>query len=545
MEGFMKKLIAFVLVVLMASSIFAAGEKQQEGGIVTLTHFVDIDWMDGAVRYLYNIDGRIPQIVEQKTGVRLDTTFAKNSEEANLMIASGDVPDMITLGYEGAAYNVIADSKMVIDFLPVAKEKFPDFYNYMGEGFWNFYKSPGGRNNYFPNWAFYPNSGKKYSAIGVWNQALIQRTDIFTALGKPDISTPEKFLAHLREVKAKYPNIKPFLSRSSSSLPLGNNAGSGLDGFKVMFGIEGYYELPDHTIKGSYMDPRYRDLIIFLNRMYREGFLTRDDLAGTNENFLSNYDKGDFYMTVHGVAEIRYPPKAKPDLPYQTAQPFDTAIGCQQGGIAGFATFISSKCKYPEKALGLIAYLAQEEGDRLSQWGEEGKDWEWDNLGQPVYTKWYLEQTEKSSTDYFREKGMYIWSMNWADHDWVALNVPGELPYMRQLRDQLQDHWYAKLNFLSLNPSGNIPEAITYQKLTDYWTQEIPQIIMAASENEALAKFEAMKVQLDSLGIASVEKYWTMRSNRIREAFGDDNLILWGADNAVYHRLTGTPAPKR
>jgi hypothetical protein len=40
-------------------------------------------------------------------------------------------------------------------------------------------------------------------------------------------------------------------------------------------------------------------------------------------------------------------------------------------------------------------------------------------------------------------------------------------------------------------------------------------------------------------------KYWTMRSNRIRNAFGDDNLILWGADNAIYHRIAGTPAPKK
>jgi putative aldouronate transport system substrate-binding protein len=174
-------------------------------------------------------------------------------------------------------------------------------------------------------------------------------------------------MAHLIDVKEKYPNIKPFLSRPSSTLPLINNAGVGLDFFKMMFGIEGYYQTPDGSIQGAYMHPKYTDLIVFLNTMYREGFLTREDLAGTNENFLAKYDQGDFYMTVHGVAEIRYPPKAKPDLPYQAAQVFDTTRGTQQNGMAGFATFISSKCKYPELAVGLISYLAQEEGDRLNQ----------------------------------------------------------------------------------------------------------------------------------------------------------------------------------
>jgi hypothetical protein len=147
-----------------------------------------------------------------------------------------------------------------------------------------------------------------------------------------------------------------------------------------------------------------------------------------------------------------------------------------------------------------------------------------------------MEQTEKSSTDYFRDKGMFVWAMNWGDHDWFSLNVPGELPYMRRIRDVLQDHFFVRLNFLSLNPSGNIPEAITYQQLTDYWDQEIPQIIMAGSQQEALERFDAFKKILVNMGIGDVEKYWTARSNRIRQSFGENNMVIMGADNAIYHK---------
>jgi hypothetical protein len=38
------------------------------------------------------------------------------------------------------------------------------------------------------------------------------------------------------------------------------------------------------------------------------------------------------------------------------------------------------------------------------------------------------------------------------------------------------------------------------------------------------------------MGMASVEKYWTDKSNKIVNAFGRNNLILKGADNAIYHR---------
>ncbi|MCL2479706.1 MAG: extracellular solute-binding protein, partial [Treponema sp.] len=362
----MKKLMVFIFTAFAVSGLFAGGAQQPAGsssqpGVVTLTQFVN--WTGVPDRYMSNIDGRIQKIVEQKTGVRVNTTFATAPEEATLMIASGNIPDLITVWYESAEYYTLAPSKMVIDFMPYVKKDHMDFYNYMGDGFWNFYKSPNGVNNYFPNWAFYPNSGKKYAAVGVWNQVLLQRTDIFKALGSPDLSTPDKFMAHLLDVKAKYPNIKPYLSRPSSSLMFTNNAGSGLDMFKMMFGIEGYYTAPDGTIKGAYQNPRYVDLMVFLNQMYRNGLLTRDDLANTDENFSANYDKGGFYMTVMDAGAARYPPTAAPDLPYQASQVWDTTTGTQQNAIAGLATFVSSKCKYPDKAIDLIAYLAQEEGD--------------------------------------------------------------------------------------------------------------------------------------------------------------------------------------
>jgi putative aldouronate transport system substrate-binding protein len=537
-EKRMKKFIVSVLMVILISlPLFAGGGQQSgsQGKVIELTQFTDaVGWP--ACNAIW---GRVPEEIEKKTGAKIKNTIATTNEEANLMVASGDIPDLITVPYNGAAFAVLAESALVADLMPLIRKNVPEFYDYMGAGYWNFFKSNSGVNNFFANWAFHPNAGDKYCAIGTWNLALHQRVDIFEALGSPDLSTPEKLLQHLIAVRDAYPDVKPLLTRPSDSLPFTHYNTQGLQWFAVMYGIEAYYEAPNGSVIGAYNHPRYPDLIKFLNALYRERILTREDLAGTNENFLANFDKGNFYMTPYGVDLLRYPPKGTPNVTYQSAQAWDTTAGTQQADIAGYATFLSRKCKNPDEAIKLMAYAAMQEGDRLNQWGQENVDWEWDRNGAPVYTNWYRQQTERSTEEYLNAKGILAWSMNWSDHEWVALNLPNELPHMRQAREVYQDYFFARLNFLSLNPSGNIPESITYQQCKDYWNQTIPQIIMASSEAEAVSRFENLKSTLASMGMPSVERYYTGKSDKIVQAFGRNNLVLKGADNAIYHRITG------
>jgi hypothetical protein len=127
--------------------------------------------------------------------------------------------------------------------------------------------------------------------------------------------------------------------------------------------------------------------------------------------------------------------------------------------------------------------------------------------------------------------------MNWGDHEWVTLNVGEEEPFWHRARVLYQDHFYGRLNFLSLNPSGSITESIIFQQCDDYFKETFPKIIMAGSRNAAISLFNDMKSVLISMGIGEVEKYWTTKSNKVKEAFGAENIRLKGADSVVYHKL--------
>ena len=529
----MKKLVSLVLTMTLLLGIMAMVPAAAEEP-VELEMFLDFSWLPDS--YVNVADSRIGKIITEKTGVKLNITRAKtdDGEQLNLLLASDDLPDMVCVDYSAPIFGTLLESDYVMDLMPLMEEYAPEFKERMGEGYWNFYKSDAGVNNYYANCAFSPAITDKYAAFGGWCELMAVRQDIYEALGSPALSTEEELIAHLEEVREKYPEVKVYAAAKSTSLSLTGRYG-GLSWWKTAYGIETYYEAEDGSVVAAYNHPDYPKAIKLLNDLYLHGFITREDLAGTDEGLDAQMESGNVYMFGCQPADIRYAPAGNPDAHYIAGPVFDTWKGTQQGGIFWCATFITKNCKDPAAAIRLMDYMTSEEGDHLNLWGVEGEDWEYNENGAPVYTDWYYEQNATSSSEYGLNRGNVLFSMNWGDHEWVNYNVPYEEEYMHQARSVMQDHYFCRLNFLSLDPVGNSYESLVMQQCKDAWDEAIPNIIMADSNEEALQRFEELKATMESLDIASLEAYWTAKSNKIKEAFGEDNMILIGADNAIYH----------
>ena len=533
----MKKLVSLILALTLFAGVLIAPASAEEP--VELSMFINFSWIPDSY---VNLQGtRIMDKVTEKTGVTLIGERAKTdeSEQLNLMLASGDLPDLICVDMNSPIFGTLSTSNQVMDLMPLIEEYAPEFYDLMGEGYWNFYKSSNGVNNYYANCAFSPSVAEKYAAFGGWCSTMAVREDIYEEFGSPALSTPEELLEHLRAVREKYPDLKVLLNGDSESLSLTGRY-NGLSWWKTSFGIETYYEKEDGSVVAAYQNPKYPEAIKFINDLFNEGFLTREDLANTDESIRTKKESGQIYMMLaNNITDIKYPPAGNPDVRYVAAPVFDAWMGTQQGGMAWCATFISKSCKDPEAAIKLMYYLATEEGDRLNQWGIEGEDYEYDENGSPVNTEWYKEQNATSSTEYTNARGNILFSMNWGDHEWTVLNVPNEEEYFHQARAIMQDHYFCRLNFLGIDPTGNTYESLVLQQCNDAWYEMMPAVIMAPTNEEALALFEELKATLEALDIAALETYWTQGSNKIKEAFGADNMILHGADSVVFHELYG------
>ena len=510
---------------------------------VVLDLFVDISWLFDY--FQCTPETRTGKVVLEKTGATINLIRAKtdDSSQINLLLASDDLPDFVCVGNNVGIFPALRESGKVMDFMPLIKSYAPELYDTMGEGYWNYFKSDTGINNYFAYSAFTPKNSGKISAFNAGNGGLFARGDIWDAMGGDDIdiTTPEKFKAHMAAVKEKFPDTKPIMFSNITTLGLATTT-HGVSFFKSMFGIEGYYETPDGKIMASYNHPEYANFLLWLNGMHRDGYYLREDLSATGEQRAALVGSGVVYMKYDSeINELAYPPAGHPDSRWTAAPLFNTSKMMKGGNLFWTATFISNKCKNPEAATKLMSFCASDEGDRLMAWGQEGIDYEYDANGAPARTKAYVDAHKDSveSVNYDNARGVIFGFSNWADSEFEILSMPNDEPWMKRARDLYQDYYYWRLNFMGIDPVGNMQESIIMQQCSDYFNEMIPQIVLAESESECLAMFETMKGELSKKGIAELEAYWTEQSDKRKEAFGADKMVVRGADNAMYHKLYG------
>lgn len=354
-------------------------------------------------------------------------------------------------------------------------------------------------------------------------------------MGSPELSTTDELMEHLLAVKAAYPDVAPLAPAAAETLSL-TTGWSGLGWWRAAFGVQAYYEEEDGSISGWYNDPNADKVITFINDLYLNGLYTREDFVEDPDAYNKMCESGDIYMKFgHPNDTTLYAPAGNPDVMYIASPMVDDWLACQQENIAWMATFITSNCKDPEAAIKALSWLCSDEGDIVNQWGIEGEDYEYDENGVPNYTDWYYEQTEESLEDYNSNLGRFLGSMNWADHLWTSETVPDEVENLHEAREQAQDHWVGIMNMMSINPNDSSEAAVVFQQCKDAWTAAIPNIIMAESNEEALRLFDELKATLEDMNISVVEEYWTAKSDKVKEAFGEENCILEGADTAIYH----------
>lgn len=389
-----------------------------------LSLFYDVSWIGEA----YKIDWektRIGRRLIEKTGVKVNITNARTDDhqQLNMMLASGDLPDIVVVQMGDPTFSVMSESDAVLDYIPLINQYAPELIDTMGQEYWDFYKNSRGVSNFFATCAFAPKSAEKYSAFGGWCGVLAAREDIWNAYGEPDISTPEKLLAHLQDVRNRYPNLKPMLFGPLSNFSLGVTNQAGLNFFKEGFGVKAYYERPDGSILAEYNDPEWINYIYWLNQLYTQGFLTREELGGGTDQLTSMKEQGNVYMYEGGPEDLRYPPAGNPNLKYTAVPPFDKFMACQQVSLAWFTTFITKNCKNPEAAFAMGDYMYSEEMSVGTRWGEKGVDWVepapgekscFDSIGFPATLKaispWGVLQNQ-----WYAQVGPYMTPEKWAN----------------------------------------------------------------------------------------------------------------------------------
>lgn len=508
----------------------AQGTNEEEAGAGKDQPAVTFTFFDRNVGDAF--DNPVAQEITKKTGVSLEIQqpTGNPAEKLNLMLASNDLPDLMSIARGDVLDKyIVAGALVPLDDLiekygPNIKKMYGDMLNKT--------RHTDGKNYYLANWY----GLEQYPVFG-----FLMRMDVMKELGagaKADNGEPfttEEFVDLLRKFKEKYPNVN---GKPSTAMTLnGENMGAITGTFKGMFGIMPFYET-DGQLKSDVKDPKYLDMIKFMNALYREGLIDTEWATNKTQQYEQKLSSGAVFATADAFwnlgkpntilkEEAADPSKAEESqfYPYKVVapgvDPAKTTYGPKNSlGWDGIA--ISKSNKDPVSAIKFLDYLASEEGQYLLMWGVEGTHWDMKD-GKHVPRPEVLEGFKKDWAGYSTDTGIRKWT-------WAIKNGPGEdgTPYdligryetdavAKLAIKNLADTSFDTALYDNLGPSGGTPEVIKQQKVNETVSKYFPRMVMAPSEAEAASLYGKMMKELETAGLSAIEKIYTDNYNKRKE----------------------------
>jgi putative aldouronate transport system substrate-binding protein len=339
------------------------------------------------------------QEVEKRTGIKIKWEVAPVTQYSTSMqarlAAAKDLPDIIALPIElGKA----VESGVVEPLDDLINKYAPNIKKFMADNPVEYKKMKA-------------IDGKLYSLAAVTTGgALLDpfgfqiRKDWLDKLGLKEPRTLDEWYTVLKAIKEKDPNGNgkqdeiPFM-------PQYGYRGLGLFGNALglhLFYSFGYYPDANGKVRFEWMTNEAKELVVWLNKLYKEGLIDPGFLQRTEENIISGISRDQVGSTMHFLSRsaqfdnlsvqagnananwlLTLPPANAGIKPYY-----------EKYGPISSNYIITKESKNKEAAIKWLDYIyASEEGNRLMTFGVEGKSYKLVN-GEPEYTDFVMKNPE-------------------------------------------------------------------------------------------------------------------------------------------------------
>ena len=495
----------------------ASKETAQSGSteIVKLRFFNDETWWPYTVW-----EGRIPEKISEETGVTFEVTTAADSTALNLMIASGDLGDLI-LTSDNAKISRLQNSDMCYtldELAQMAGEESFDVHpvlrlvNTADDG--NLYTIMCG---YSPDYYM-----KEYPKAVYETTGLVVRDDMYEAIGSPVVKNLDDFEAMLATVKEKYPDVVPFMYNYTHT----NGIIKMLLGSDV--GIGGFLDVDGHA-KAFIEDPVLEDYYELMNDWYLKGYMTDENFAFTSDSDDSDYmAAGKLYALAKysNTADEMGVTLTEAGCDYGLVQLTDI-IANQPGAkhlqtTAGWrGMFVPKSCADPVAAYNFMKFMYSEDGQCLSLWGEEGVDWNWDEEHSYPVLNYDFESPNEAD-------GMKFWG--WIYHDGVRNTLPGYGNEGQTFKAREAATAISETNPVlgMLRMGADSEEQTIMNNLVELYNNMTAQIITASTPEASKALYQEMLTTAQSMGVDKLDNWADSKYAEKRAAY--DEIKDIGAD---------------
>lgn len=440
------------------------------------------------------------QYASEATGVGLEFIHPSSSavaEEFNLMIVSGDLPDIIVNGrYQGtnatSCINGVEDG-LFLDLTDMMAENSPVYWNYLhtNEPFYQDATTPEGRVYYYTNYK------NVTSAVeGSWDRFQV-RKDWLEECGLTTLTTVADYETYFQHILDTKEGVTPFTMVSSG---IERNFLTAFDTY------EGWYHR-DGVVMWGQIDDGFKDYLETMHSWYEKGYISPDFTSYTSEReaFLAGQSggyNGTSVDTFELCAEIGMPIQ---NCPYMRVTEDQQIYGFYYLRPAnGQYSVVTTASQNPDVAMKFIDYGYTVEGSYTYCYGKPGVAWVYGEDGLPKYTDYVLHNdkgytlTEVSYILRFHEGFPHM-------RDSDAFSIPSNslnpecLSYRLQWQDDpLCDTEARVLPSLSLVNEDSIRRAEIMTEVETYRDEMVLKFITGA---ESLDNFDVYRQHIYDLGI--------------------------------------------
>lgn len=430
--------------------------------------------------------------ITKKTGVGVNfiVPAGNENEKLNTMLASGKLPDFITLGWWEDAAKKMIEGEMVLPLNKLSEQYDPYLIKVADAQKLSWYTQENGNVYGYPNASTSPKDFEKYKELKPSNQTFVVRKDMYEAIGSPDMSTPEGFLNALKAAKAKFGKVD-----GQPLIPLGLHEFTDTGNYALQDYLQNFLAVPmekDGKIYDRTTDPEYITWLKTFRKANEDGLLAKDIFIDKRSQMEEKIAQGRYFAMMYQRSDMAPQQQAlfnkdpnsvyiAVDGPANSNQDEAKLAG---DGLAGWTiTLISKDVKDPKRAIRFLSYLISEEGQKDMYLGEKGVTY--DNIdGKDQFKPEALALLNKDRTAFDKQFG--------ASHTfWMLMDTNVNLKWApvaaepgKQTEDWTKGKTVSYAVFDGINPTGDSEPAVAQSNIDQLWGKALPKLLMSKSDAE-------------------------------------------------------------
>lgn len=479
----------------------SSGQNGGSAGPTEITLFVDATW------YPYqDWTGPIPEAITAATGIRPKISVATDDKQLSLMVSSGDLPDLVlTPNWQLMSDDNLSHpwNDLIPDYAPeMAFDPIKQLVNTAKDG--NYYTV---RNDFSTEaeWQAAPHAFPITPGLQV-------RQDLMEEMGNPSIQSLDDLVGVLQQVKSDYPDMTPLVINPNWTHPF----------FSAQYGAStsGFVE-QDDELAYYLRQPELMQSYLFINRLYREGYVTSENFAYKNEiqtQEMMTGGKGFAYTWTSQGADRLNAAVGGSDMRFaELAEPLSPEAKILSSGNGYFGFYVTKSNKNLEQTMKFLSYLYSEEGWQTAQWGIEDEHWEMHEEGYPVFN--YDNNDEKK----MKELGVYWWGVPTETGVGMALSAYNPGSETTRVGENYRDIVEYNPALGMVTPENDSDEQIIRTNIENMLRNEVTKIYLAPTEEEALKAYEEIIAKADSIGMATLEAWANSQYGEYKEKY--DSMV--------------------